>query len=344
VSFPTWLDDRTLVYLATAEDGSGPWLYALDVERRTSRLLDTRAREYGSIAASADGRRVVVTEMHSTAGLWRASLADGAAAATGATRVDIRTPRGLSPRIGKQFIVYRAPRAAGDGISKLADGVTTELWSGVQGHVVAGPAVAPDGRRLVFPVQRRGRTQLHLMNVDGSGVRRLAEEFDVRGAPAWSPDGNWIAIGAMQGKAPRLFKIPVEGGAPLPLGDEYATDPAWSPGGRFIVFGGADVGTNFPVRAVNADGTPHPLPALVLTRGSRRFDFLGEHELVVLKGDLSHKEFWTVDLRSGQERPLTDLGPGPSIRDFDVSDDGREILFDRVRDESDIVLMQSRIP
>jgi Tol biopolymer transport system component/DNA-binding winged helix-turn-helix (wHTH) protein len=345
VSFLAWLDDRTLLYLATAEDGSGPWLHAFDVERGSSSRLDTHGREYASIAASVDGRRIVATEVRSTAGLWRARLqADGSFAATDATPLDILTPRGLSPRIGKELILYRAPRAGRDGIYKLAGGVTTELWSGAEGRVIAGPALAPDGRRVAFPVQRRGRTGLYVMNVDGSGMQRLAEELDVRGAPAWSPEGNWIAIGAMSGGTPRLFKIPVAGGAPVALGEGFALDPVWSPSGSFIVFSAADVGTNFSVGAVNADGTPHELPSLILSRGSRRFDFLGEGQLVVLKGDLSHKELWTVDLLSGEERRLTELGPGPLIHDFDISDDGREIVFDRVRDESDIVLMELAEP
>jgi hypothetical protein len=62
--------------------------------------------------------------------------------------------------------------------------------------------------------------------------------------------------------------------------------------------------------------------------------------LVVLKGDLSHKELWTIDLQSGAERRLTDFGHSPLVQDFDISNDGREIVFDRVREESDIVLME----
>jgi Tol biopolymer transport system component/DNA-binding winged helix-turn-helix (wHTH) protein len=341
VSFPAWLDDRTLLYLATADDGSGPWLHAFDVQRRSSRRLDTHGREYASIAASADGGRIVATEVRSTASLWRAPLReDGSFDASAATRLDIPTPHGLSPRIGKELIVYRAPRAGRDRICKLADGVTTELWSGVEGRVVAGPALAPDGRRLAFPVHRRGHTRLYIMNVDGSGVQKLAEELDVRGAPAWSPDGRWIAIGGMRDGAPRLFKIPVTGGAPVALGESYALDPVWSPSGSFIVFSAADVGTNVSVLAVNADGTPHDFPQIVLSRGSRRFDFIDERRLVVMKGDLSHKELWTIDLINSEEQRLTDLGSGPLIHDFDISDDGREIVFDRLREESDIVLME----
>jgi hypothetical protein len=46
------------------------------------------------------------------------------------------------------------------------------------------------------------------------------------------------------------------------------------------------------------------------------------------------------DLGTGRERQLTALGRGLTIGDFDISPDGRELLFDRSRDESDIVLIE----
>ena len=138
---------------------------------------------------------------------------------------------------------------------------------------------------------------------------------------------------------PRLFKIPVGAGTPVPLVKEYPTDPIWSPSGKFLVYSGADVGTTFSVKAVSADGMPLNLAKLVLTRGARRLAFLGGDDvLVVMKGDVSHKEFWAVDLETGRERELTNLGREFAIGDFDVSADGREIIFDRAREESDIVL------
>jgi hypothetical protein len=60
--------------------------------------------------------------------------------------------------------------------------------------------------------------------------------------------------------------------------------------------------------------------------------------LVFLKGDISHKEFWAIDLKTGRERQLTSLGHRFIVGDFDLSRDGREIVFDRTREESDIVL------
>jgi len=338
VSFPTLLDARTLLYLATAADGSGPWLYALDLERGTSSRVRTGGSPYTSIAASADGRHLVATEAYPTASLWRVRLNDDIAAA--ADRIPIRTTRGASPRMGRDFLVYRAPKAGTDAIWRLdGDAQARELWSGVEGRVIAGPALSADGKRVAFTVHRRGLTQLYVMNSDGGGAYRLAEELEVRGAPSWSPDGEWIAIAALGEKEPRLFKIPATGNRPVALGGGYATDPVWSPTGRFLVYTGHDVGTVIELKAVRADGGPYVVPTLFLNRGSRRLNFLGtdENTLVFLKGALSHKEFWAIDLRSGEERPISKLGPGSIIDDFDVSADGRTIVFDRVREESHIV-------
>ena len=188
-------------------------------------------------------------------------------------------------------------------------------------------------------VQRRGQTQLYVMNADGTGTRRIAEELDVRGAPAWSPDGQWLAVAANRDGEPRLFKIPVGGGTPVLLVNEYSTDPIWAPSGRFLVYSGADVGTN--LSGESRERRRHAAPSAEADAHPRRqasglLD--GEDALVILKGDVSHKEFWVVDLKTGGERQLTNLGREFAIGDFDVSRDGREIIFDRVREDSDIVL------
>jgi Tol biopolymer transport system component len=179
------------------------------------------------------------------------------------------------------------------------------------------------------------------MNADGTGGQPIASELDVRGAPAWSPDGRWLAIAVNLDGEPKLFKIPVDGGTPVLLVNEYSTDPTWAPSGRFLVYTGADVGTNLYVKAVRADGTPHHLTEIRLTRGARRLAFLGgDDALVVLRGDISHKEFWVVDLQTGRERQLTRLGREFVIGDFAVSPDGREITFDRSLEESDVILIE----
>ena len=344
VTFPTLLDNRTLLYLATDEDGAGPRIYAMDVEHRVPHHISSGVERYVSLASSADGRRLAATVSRSTAQLWRLPIRDRVVEESDATAVQAPGGHGLSPRAGPGYIIYRGPKGGTDALFKLADGgAPTELWSGVDGRVVAGAAIAPGGQRLAIAVHRRGVTHLYVLNADGTGARRVAAELDVRGAPAWSPDGQWLAAAAHRDGEPHLFKIPANGGPAALLVREYSTDPIWAPSGQFLVYSGADVGTTFPVKAVSADGTPRPLPPLILTRGARRFAFLRNDDvLVVMKGDISHREFWLVDLTTGSERQLTSLGREFVIGDFDVSADGRDIIFDRTREESDIVLFDLR--
>ena len=343
VTFPTMLDSQTLLYLATDEDGSGPWIYGMDIGRRVPHRVSMGVEAYTSLAASADGRRMAATVSRSATSLWRVPISDREMESD-ATPIR-RTTSGLSPRRGDGYVIYRAPKAGTHGLRKLTDsGEETELWNGFEGRVVSGAAIEPGGRRLAFTVQRGGRTQLYVMNADGTGeARPVSDELDVRGAPAWSPDGRWLVVAANSGGEPKLFKIPVVGGKPVLLVNVYSTNPVWAPGGQFLVYFGADVGTNFLVKAVSEDGTPRHGRDMKLTRGDR-LAFAGKDDraLIILKGDVSHKEFYRVDLESGQERQLTNLGREFAIGDFDVSPNGRELLFERVREESEVVLFDRR--
>src|SRR6185503_17349806 len=109
-------------------------------------------------------------------------------------------------------------------------------------------------------IEERGHTRLLAMDDDGTDVQVLDESLDLRGAPAWAPDGQSIVVAANREGVPQLMSVPIPAGAPAPLVGEYARDPTWSPDGRFLVYSGADVGTTFVVKAVSGDGRPHPLP------------------------------------------------------------------------------------
>jgi hypothetical protein len=122
---------------------------------------------------------------------------------------------------------------------------------------------------------------------------------------------------------------------------EYSIDPVWSPDGRFVVYSGADVGTTFPLRAAAADGRPYPLPSVSLTRGARRLAFFRDRQsLVILGGEIGHKNFWVLDLRTGAQRILAELPADFVVRDFDISAAGSEIVFDRVQATSDLALIE----
>ena len=140
---------------------------------------------------------------------------------------------------------------------------------------------------------------------------------------------------------PHLTSIFLDGSPPSELVSEYSIDPVWSPDGRFVIYSGADVGTTFPLRAVAADGRPYPIPALILTRGARQVAFGPDaRSIVVLRGDVGHKNFWLVDLGTGAEQQISELSPDTVIRDFDLARDSGVILFDRIQESSRIALIE----
>jgi Tol biopolymer transport system component len=209
------------------------------------------------------------------------------------------------------------------------------------GRLIGGPAISSDGKRIAFTAEERGRTRLYVMNADGSGVRTGPESLQPRGAPAWSPDGNSLAVAATFDGKPQLVRLSVADQKVTSLVADFAADPVWSPDGSAIVFSGREVGTTFPIRAAGADGKLRPQPTMMLSRGVRRVVFLpGQNSLVVLRGDMVHKDFWAIDLDTGHERRLTNFGPEMAIGDFDVSPDGSEIVFGREQDNSDIGLIE----
>jgi Tol biopolymer transport system component len=178
------------------------------------------------------------------------------------------------------------------------------------------------------------------MQVDGANARVVADSLDLQGAPAWAPDDQSITSAADDHGVPHLFRVPIDGRSPTPFVGEYSIDPAWAPDGRFVVYSGPDIGATFSVKAVTSEAAPHPLPALTLTRGARHLAFLpGGRALVLLRGEIQHKNLWLIDLETGAERQLTNLTPGFDIRDFDLSPDGREVVIERVQERSNVVLL-----
>jgi Tol biopolymer transport system component len=339
VSYPVFVNPRTLVYLATDATGAGPWLYSTDVERRIPHRVSSGVDTYTSLAASADGQRLVATRSTTRTSLWRSST--GAKFDTSAaSRVSLNTDSAFSPRLGPGYVLYVSAQGETDTIWKQQGETATELWTAPEARILGGPAIDSDGQRIAFSARQGGQSLLYVMNADGTGARIVARSLEWQGSPAWAPDGRSITAAALDGGVPHLFSVSLDGGPPAPLGREQALDPTWSPDGRFVVFSGPDIGTTFPVKAMSADGSAYPLPSLMLSRGARHLRFFpGRRALLVLRGEIKHKDLWSIDLETGAEQQLTNLAPDFEVQDFDISPDGREVVLQRAQAHSEIVLL-----
>jgi Tol biopolymer transport system component len=338
LTHPILLDQRTLLYLASAPDGSGPWIYGMDVERRVPHRLTSGVEQYTSLAASADGRHVVATASAPERTLWRVSIADSPGGEPPPVRITLTTDTGFAPRLGPDYLLYVAAAGTGESIWKIAGNAATQLWTGSDARILGSPAVSADGKQIAFSVKRRDRTLLYAMGSDGSRIRLLSDSLVLTGAPAWVPDGRAITAGVEENGVPRLVHVPLDGAAPTPMLSAYSIDPTWSPDGRFVVYSGPDVGTKFTVNAITAENAVYPLPALTLTRGARHLALLpGGRRLVFLQGEMQHKNLWVLDLDSGTTQQLSHIPADFDVRDFDISPDGREAILERAQARTNIV-------
>jgi serine/threonine protein kinase/WD40 repeat protein len=162
------------------------------------------------------------------------------------------------------------------------------------------PTLAPDGQQVAFTWS--GETQdnddLYVQRIGSGGPLRLTTDPAVDFAPAWSPDGNWIAFlrGQLPGKSELRLIAPLGGPerkvADITIQQAYIDPPlmAWLPDSRSLI-------------VVDAPGA-------------------GQRE-----------GLFVVSTDTGEKRPLFS-SPSSTFADTSpaVSPDGRSIVFDRGRE------------
>jgi len=85
------------------------------------------------------------------------------------------------------------------------------------------------------------------------------------------------------------------------------------------------------------DGARVDLPDVRVRPGGYRF--LPDGTGLVYLPRIHSMDFWVLDFATRKTRPLTHFSNQGTLRTFDITDDGKFILFDRSRQNSDIVLI-----
>jgi Tol biopolymer transport system component len=329
-----------VLYVAEDEDRSGPWLWALDVDQRVSRRISFGLERYTSISATADGRRLAAAVANPIANLWTVPILATPAQESDVKAFSLPNVRALAPRFGGNSLFYLSSQGGGDGLWRFQNGRADEISKSSEGVISQPAAVSTDGGQLAIVFRKDGKQTLRVMAADGSDPHALAPAVDVRGTASWSPDGKWIVTGGTDSKGQGLFKIPVDGGEPVRLVTGAALNPVWSPDATLIAFTGTNVGGGEPLRAVQADGTPVDMPAIRLAPNGERVRFTPDGQsLVYMQGAFRSQDFSLLDLATKKTRPVTHLNNSAVMRTFDITPDGKQIVFDRLRDNSDIVLI-----
>jgi Tol biopolymer transport system component len=147
--------------------------------------------------------------------------------------------------VGDQEIYVMSPN--GTTSSALTDNDIA-----MDGH----PVWSPDGSQIAFhsDSQTGGVSEIHVMDADGSNIRKLTDIGGVNWDPAWSPDGQMLVFSHLEDSW-SLYTVNADGSGLRSL-DAAGSGwkPAWSPDGTQIAFASDRTG-NWNIYVMEADGS-----------------------------------------------------------------------------------------
>jgi Tol biopolymer transport system component len=141
-----------------------------------------------------------------------------------------------------KFIVFRSERNP-SGIYVMEEtGENARRISDIGFH----PSWSPDGKKVVVSDKAAAIHTVHtvpnstLWVIDAAtGNKQKIETKGDAIMPNWSPDGSRIAFWfVVDGKLPEIATVPAEGGEPVVVASDAASDwnPVWSPDGKYLYF------------------------------------------------------------------------------------------------------------
>jgi Tol biopolymer transport system component len=246
----TWTPDADLVF--SSDRGGGPRLWR--VSTKTSRdakvaALDITGEDarFPSIsrAATAGRARLAYQRVVEDLDIRRVEVAGEGTPqhALGPSRPFIASTKsedhpGYSPDGTRIAFVSR--RSGTHEIWLCASDASNPVrLTSMNGPIVIGPRWSPDARRIAFfaTTGPAGGYQTYVTSAeDGRPSRLTRTEGELEALPAWSGDGRWLYLTSGRSGSLQIWKVPVDGGAPLQLTRSGGAEAAESPDGRIVYY------------------------------------------------------------------------------------------------------------
>lgn len=206
--YPSWSPDGHTIAFDTDRDGNFE-IYVMNADGTAPRRLTSSPGRDVSASWSPDGRQIAFMSDRDGGFDVYVMNADGSSperrTKTGTSWFPVWSPDGarLAFHVGRD--IHVAPHN-GSQLRRL----TSDPENGMY------PSWSPDGSRIAFMSWRTGRTELFVMNADGTNQTRLVtmERGDAID-PRWSPDGSKIVFvhlpDGMSGAARAIYTIRADG-------------------------------------------------------------------------------------------------------------------------------------
>ncbi len=235
----------------------------------------------------------------------------------------------------------------------LPNGVAKRLT--VHDAYEADPQWSPDGRKILFRSNRYGNYDLFVMTADGSQLQRITHHSATDYNARWD-DNSYVIFNTRRlfsqvDWSPEFFRVSIEGGTPTRFLDVLGNAPAVSNNGRFVAYEKGYCRVTREAYRGSAqrdiwiyDRRKNTYASITTYDGQDIVPKWGGGRLYYLSAFSGHYNIYQQPLDGGRvsaEPQMITTYKDMGIRNFDVSDDGRWMVYEKGRK---VYLMQSEHP
>jgi eukaryotic-like serine/threonine-protein kinase len=345
-----WLPNRTgMVLIANARATEGRnQIWAQPYPTGELMRITNDLEEYSSLSVSGDGKSIVATQQRIAAAIFVSEMP---------VKLD-------SKAVWKWHQISNQP-AAGVTVSWTGSGRILEQESNGQAYVsnfdgtgrrkiletddYLGPPMGCGPKESIIVPRWSEAHPTNLWWLDlSSGEKRRVTEGNFEWVSDCTPDGKWVYYVGSENKesSEHLYKIPVEGGAPIRIAEDVQGTMKVSPDGMRIAYmrmsgRGAKTKLKFVVQNLTGHNAPTEIDAPALS------DYVGwtpdgmALTFLVLEGNA--RNLYIQRLDGGAPVRLVHFEGEPSlIRAYRISADGKKVAITRQQfNDTDVVMFSN---
>lgn len=340
--------------LAWLPDKSGIMIVGRDPETKFSQLwqisyptgkpqrITNDFSTYVGLNLTADGKSIVTIKQERLYNIWTASAENQVSA----KKITIEEGRddGISgvsqTRTGNIVYTVRIKDAFDIWIVN-ADGSGNRQLTFDQGTNF-NPTVSPDNQSIVFTSSRTGKAILWRMDIDGGNPTALTEPDALADYASFTPDGKWIIYRKSDSNnLSAIWKLNLETRKTIRLTESEAWKPTVSPDGKFFAcqYGS---GKTAKVAIISIEGgKPEKIVDAPAVLKSKVFRWTkdGKSLIYIDKSDrINNLQIQSLDNTPPKQLTFFESG---QIERFDLTADGKSLVFSRGTESSDIVLFDN---